>query len=52
MPAQLHPEVLAQALVGLLARVVAWWVENPRRASREAVVETLTRIQLGGTHPG
>jgi AcrR family transcriptional regulator len=52
MPAQLHPEVLAQALVGLLARVVAWWVENPRRASRETVVETLTRIQLGGTHPG
>jgi AcrR family transcriptional regulator len=51
MPPDLHPEVLAQALVGLLARVVAWWVENPRRASRGQVVETLTRIQLQGTHP-
>ena len=51
MPAQLHPEVLAQGLVGLLARVVAWWVENPQRASREHVIETLTRIQLQGTHP-
>lgn len=51
MPPNLHPEVLAQALVGLLARVVAWWVENPERASRQSVVETLTRIQLEGTHP-
>ncbi len=51
MPAELHPDVLAQALVGLLARVVAWWAENPERASRETVVETLTRIQRGGTHP-
>jgi AcrR family transcriptional regulator len=51
MPSHLHPEVLAQALVGLLARVVAWWVENPERASRQSVVETLTRIQLEGTHP-
>jgi hypothetical protein len=35
----------------MLARVVAWWVEDPRRASRETVARTLTRIQLGGTHP-
>ena len=51
MPEELHPDVLAQALVGLLSRVVAWWVENPEKASREAVVTTLTRIQLAGTHP-
>lgn len=51
MPPELHPEILAQALVGLLARVVAWWVENPGRASRRSVVETVTRIQLQGTHP-
>jgi hypothetical protein len=43
--------VLSQALVGMLARVVAWWVEDPRRASRDTVARTLTRIQLGGTHP-
>jgi len=51
MPASLDPDVLSQALVGLLARVVAWWVEDPRRASREALIDTLTRIQLSGTHP-
>jgi AcrR family transcriptional regulator len=50
-PPGLDPDVLAQALVGLLARVVAWWVEDPRRATRETVVDTLTRIQLTGTHP-
>jgi AcrR family transcriptional regulator len=51
MPAALDPDVLSQALVGMLARVVAWWVEDPRRASRETVARTLTRIQLSGTHP-
>lgn len=45
------PDVLAHALVGMLARVIAWWVEDPRRATREAVIETLVRIQLNGTHP-
>jgi AcrR family transcriptional regulator len=51
MPEELDPEVLSQALVGMLARVVAWWVEDPRRAPRETVARTLTRIQLSGTHP-
>jgi hypothetical protein len=35
----------------MLARVVAWWAQDPRRASRETVIDTLTRIQLSGTHP-
>src|SRR5262249_21118758 len=48
---QLHPGVVAQALVGMLARVVAWWVEAPSRASRDTVARTLTHIQLSGTHP-
>lgn len=47
----LDPAVLSQALVGMLARVVAWWVDDPTRASRETVIDTLTRIQLSGTHP-
>ena len=45
------PDVLAQGVVGLLARVVAWWVEDPSRATRDQVIETLTRIQLTGTQP-
>jgi len=51
LAAELDPDVLSQALVGMLARVVAWWVEDPRRALRETVARTLTRIQLSGTHP-
>ncbi len=42
----------SQALVGMWARVVAWWAEDPTRAPREAVIETLSRIQLEGTQPG
>jgi AcrR family transcriptional regulator len=48
----LDPAVLAQALVGMWARVVAWWAEDPSRAPRAVVIETLTRIQLSGTQPG
>ena len=51
LSAELDPDVLSQALVGMLVRVVAWWVEDPRRAPRETVARTLTRIQLSGTHP-
>lgn len=46
---ELDPAVLSQAVVGMWARVLAWWVEDPSRASSEAVVDTLTRIQLSGT---
>jgi len=52
MPASLDPDVLAQAIVGMWARVMAWWAEDPQRATRETVIDTLTNIQLGGTHPG
>ncbi len=51
MPAGLDPDVLSQALVGMLARVVAWWIEDTARATRRIVVDTLTLIQLAGTHP-
>jgi AcrR family transcriptional regulator len=42
--AALHPAVAAQALIATWTRVVAWWVEDPSRAPREAVVETLVRL--------
>jgi TetR/AcrR family fatty acid metabolism transcriptional regulator len=48
----LDATVLSQALVGMWARVVAWWAEDPTRAPRALVIETLTRIQLEGTQPG
>ena len=40
----LHPAVAARALLAMWSRVVAWWVEDPSRASREDVVETLVRL--------
>lgn len=43
------PAVLGQAVVGMWSRVLSWWSEDPTRASRKSVIETLTRIQLTGT---
>lgn len=52
MPAEIDPDVYAQALVGMWARVLTWWAEDPSRKSRADVIKTLTRIELSGTHPG
>jgi AcrR family transcriptional regulator len=46
----LHPAVAAQALIAMWTRVVAWWVEDPDRAPRDAVVETLIRLHPVYTH--
>jgi len=43
----LDSTVAAQAFVGMWTRVVTWWVEDPRRASREVVIETLARLYPG-----
>ena len=40
----LHAAVAAQSLIAMWTRVVAWWVEDPSRAPRDAVVETLVRM--------
>jgi AcrR family transcriptional regulator len=42
--APLDPAVAAQALAAMWSRVITWWVEDPSRASREAVVETLVHL--------
>lgn len=41
-------DVLAQAVVGMWARVLAWWAEDPTRASRDDIIRTLTHFQLHG----
>lgn len=41
-------DVLAQATVGMWAHVLAWWAEDPSRASREDIIQTLTHFQLHG----
>lgn len=52
MPAEIDPDVYAQALVGMWARVLTWWAEDPNRKSKATLIETLSRIELFGTHPG
>lgn len=42
------PDVLAQAIVGMWAHVLAWWAEDPTRATSEAIIATLTHFQLHG----
>jgi AcrR family transcriptional regulator len=51
MPREIDAAVLSQALVGMLSRVLLWWTLDPDPVARETVIETLTRIQLSGTHP-
>ena len=46
----LHAAVAAQSLLAMWTRVLAWWVEDPSRAPREAVVETLVRLHPLYTH--
>ena len=47
-PQLVDPAVAAQAIVGMWSRVLAWWVEDPSRASREQVIETITTFELSG----
>jgi AcrR family transcriptional regulator len=50
---EVEPAVAAQALVGMRARIVAWWAEAPGRIPRETVIESLVRIQASGIYsPG
>ena len=44
LPADLHPAAAAQAHAAVLTRVIAWWVEDPSRATREELVATLLRM--------
>ena len=41
-------DVLAQAIVGMWAHVLAWWAEDPSRATRDEIIRTLTHFQLHG----
>jgi len=44
LPDGLHTAVAAQALLGQTSRVIAWWVEDPSRASRQEIVESLLQM--------
>ncbi len=39
-----HSATAAQAIVGMATRVIAWWVEDPSRAPKHEVVDTLITL--------
>jgi AcrR family transcriptional regulator len=46
----IDPRLAAHAEVYMNLGLLAWWAEDPTRASREAVIETLTKFRLSGIH--
>jgi AcrR family transcriptional regulator len=46
-----HTPAAAQAIVGMIAHVVAWWAERPDRAAPDDVIATLSRLELTGLGP-
>jgi AcrR family transcriptional regulator len=51
-PIDLDPAVCARAHVGMTAHLIDWWTQDPSRASREDVIETLVRLRFAGTGSG
>ncbi|HYB99294.1 MAG TPA: helix-turn-helix domain-containing protein [Candidatus Limnocylindrales bacterium] len=47
-PSDLDPAATAQALVGMTARLIDWWTEDPKRAPREQILHTIVRLQMNG----
>lgn len=47
VPESLHPAVAAQARAAATTRVIAWWLEEPSRATREEMVDTLLLLDPG-----
>jgi AcrR family transcriptional regulator len=48
--ADLDPAVAARAVIGMLIQVLHWWTQDPSRAPRQVVVDTVTRLRLSGLH--
>lgn len=45
-PSDLDPAVCARAHVGMTAHLIDWWTQDPSRASRNDVIETLVRLRF------
>ena len=48
--ADLDPAVAAHAVIGMLIQVLHWWTQDPSRAPREVVIDTVTGLRLSGLH--
>jgi AcrR family transcriptional regulator len=45
-PKDLDPAVCARAHVGMTAHLIDWWTQDPSRATREQIIQTLVRLQF------
>jgi AcrR family transcriptional regulator len=52
MAREVHAGAAAQARAAALVRIAAWWAEDPARATRDEVANTLLRIDPGRIRPG
>ena len=46
----IDPALAARAEANMNLGLLAWWTEDPRRASREQIIETLTKFRASGLH--
>jgi len=46
----IQPHLAARAETQMNLGLLAWWAENPHRAAREEIIETLTRFRFSGLH--
>lgn len=46
----INPALAARAEANMNLGLLAWWLEDPRRASREEIIETLTKFRASGLH--
>lgn len=48
--ADINPALAARAEVSMNLGLLTWWMENPQRAAREEIIETLTKFRASGLH--
>jgi AcrR family transcriptional regulator len=46
----IDPALAARAEANMNLGLLSWWTEDPRRASREQIIETLTKFRASGLH--
>ncbi len=46
----IDPALAARAEANMNLGLLAWWTEDPRRAPREQIIETLTKFRASGLH--
>lgn len=46
----INPQLAARAETQMNLGLLAWWAENPHRASREEVIDTLTKFRFSGLY--